>query len=113
MIVLGDSIPHDANLNADFPDCPATQLTDPGSAFTMGDAQYPAVGPLHTIDVLKALQQHNTNVSFVTYNPQSINSFGSDSSFSVAGCHTDLAQFTGGSEVGAAGPTRARSGRRS
>lgn len=30
MIVLGDSLPHDATMNADFPDCPNTPPTDPG-----------------------------------------------------------------------------------
>ena len=54
MIVLGDSIPHDQNLNADFPACPATTLTDPGSGFTVGDVTYPSVPtpPLHTIDAV-------------------------------------------------------------
>ena len=95
MIVLGDSIPHDQNLNADFPSCPATTVTDPGSGFTVGDVTYPGVPtpPLHTIDVLNGLRTNHTNLSFVTYNPHSI------SGFPVANCHAALAQYTGGSEV--------------
>ena len=89
MVVLGDSIPHDQNLNTDFPACPATTLTDPGSAF----GTYPSVGPLHTLDVLNGLRQNHTNVSFVTYNPRLI------SGLPVAGCHAALAQYTGGDAV--------------
>jgi hypothetical protein len=97
MVVLGDSIPHDTNLHADFPSCPSTAVTDPGSAFIVGTASYGAVGELHSQPTLLALKQHNTNVSFVTYNPHSISD--ATGSYPVADCQAALAAYTGGSEV--------------
>jgi hypothetical protein len=98
MVVLGDSIPHDTNLHADFPSCPSTADTDPGSAFTVPSGpSYAAVGALHSLTTLTALKQHNTNLSFVTYNPHSISD--ATGSYPVADCHAALAAYTGGSEV--------------
>src|SRR5438093_12788385 len=97
MIVLGDSLPHDTRLPTDFPSCPLplTQLgdarDDPGSAFTVNNINYPSVGALHTQPTLQALRAHNTNLSFVTYNAAS----GSQ----IPGCHSSMAQYTGGNEV--------------
>jgi hypothetical protein len=92
MIVLGDSLPHDSTMNTDFPGCPNTEVTDPGSAF----GNHPDVGPLHTQPTLALLKQTHTNLSFVTYNPGGIN-WGGD--FTTFGCQTELAQYTGGSAV--------------
>ena len=67
MIVLGDSLPHDATLNTDFPDCPNTPPTDPGRDALPGTAD-----DLRTLPTLTALKQTNTNLSFVTYNPTAL-----------------------------------------
>jgi hypothetical protein len=88
MVVLGDSLPHDATLNTDFPTCPNTPPTDPGLDGIPGNGN-----DLRTAPTLAALRASNTNLSFVTYNPHSIGGF------PVANCHAALAQFTGGSEA--------------
>src|SRR5204862_6410899 len=79
---------HDANLSSEFPTCPNTPPTDPGSAC----GTYPAVGrELQTAATLLALRQHNTNLSFVTYN----NASGTQ----IANCQAAMAQFADGNEV--------------
>ena len=86
MVVLGDALPHDANLATDFPDCPNTAPTDPGPDGVPGNAD-----DLRSAPTLAQLRGNNTNLSFVTYNQPA----GSQ----IANCHTALAQFTGGTEV--------------
>ena len=94
MVVLGDSLPHDAALNTFDPVCPNAPPTDPGSAFTVGNDQYSATnGALDTATVLGGLKTAHTNLSFVTYNP-TFNFNGQ-----VPACHLALAQYTGGSAV--------------
>jgi hypothetical protein len=89
LLVLGDSLPHDATMNADFGGaCPSTPPTDPGP-----DQKINTGDDLGTLAQLAALKARDTNVSFVTYNPHSIG--GVD----VAGCHAALAKYTGGSEI--------------
>jgi hypothetical protein len=89
MIVLGDSLPHDTTMGTDFaPSCPSTSPNDPGPDGIVGNTD-----DLHALAELAQLKSHNTNVSFVTYNPHQIGGFG------VAGCHAALAAYTGGSEV--------------
>ena len=88
MIVLGDSLPHDATMSTDFPDCPNTPPTDPGRTLSLTD-------DLRTQPTLAALRDQNTNLSFVTYNPAGI-SWGGPTTF---GCQSELAQYTGGSAV--------------
>ena len=88
MLVLGDSLPHDATLNTDFPACPNTPPTDPGPDGIPGNAD-----DLRTQPTLAQLRANNTNLSFVTYNPHNIGGL------PVAGCQAALAQYTGGSEA--------------
>ena len=89
MIVLGDSLPHDATMNSDFPDCPNTPPTDPGRTLPLTD-------DLRTQPTLSGLRDHHTNLSFVTYNPTGISWGGGLTTF---GCQSELAQYTGGSAV--------------
>jgi hypothetical protein len=97
MIVLGDSVPHDTQIATQFPACPNSGVTDPGSAFTApsgvsyGGLGYPDVGPLSTEPQLAALQAvaTRTNVSFVTYNPTA----------GTTACHAQLAEYTGGTAI--------------
>jgi hypothetical protein len=86
MVVLGDALPHDANLATAFPACPNTPPTDPGPNGVPGDGD-----DLQTAPTLAALRANNTNLSFVTYNQPA----GS----TTANCQAQLAQFTGGTEV--------------
>jgi hypothetical protein len=89
LIVLGDSLPHDAALNTSFPHCPNTGPTDPGPDSVVGTSDDLATQP-----TLTALRQNNTNVSFVTYNePHSIGGL------NVATCQGELAAYTGGTAV--------------
>ena len=97
MIVLGDALPHDANLGGEFNTegqpavCPNTPPTDPGSQFQLDELNgYPDVGPLTTTTVLDGLKANHTNLSFVTYNV---------SANQVAGCQAAIARYTGGNEV--------------
>ena len=53
MIVLGDSLPHDATMNTDFPDCPNTPPTDLGRTLPLTD-------DLRTQPTLTALKQSTT-----------------------------------------------------
>ncbi len=94
MIVLGDSLPHDAGLATFDPDCPNTPPTDPGSAFTVGNAQYGAVGPLQTLTVLDGLKANHTNLSFVTYNAGAAGTLSG-----TPACQAAIAKYTGGAEV--------------
>jgi hypothetical protein len=89
MIVLGDSLPHDATMNSDFPDCPNTPPTDPGRTSSPTD-------DLRSQPTLDGLRQHHTNLSFVTYNPNGISWGGG---FTTFGCQSQLAQYAGGSAV--------------
>ncbi len=91
MIVLGDSLPHDATMSTDFPACPNTPPTDPGP-----DSQQGTADDLRTQPTLAALRARNTNLSFVTYNPNGI-FWGSG--FTTNGCQSELAEYTGGSAV--------------
>jgi hypothetical protein len=84
MVVLGDSLPHDAGFNADFSSCPSTPNNDPGPDGIPGNGD-----DLRTLPTLTALKAAHTNLSFVTYNP----------SATVAACQADMAAFTGGSEI--------------
>ena len=89
MVVLGDSLPHDAGLSSAFPSCPNTGPTDPGPDHIAGNSD-----DLATLATLQALKAANTNVSFVTYNePHSIGGK------NVAACQEELAKYTGGNEV--------------
>ena len=88
MVVLGDSLPHDATLQSDFPACPNTPPNDPGPDGIPGNAD-----DLRSQPTLATLRQNNTNLSFVTYNPNSIGGL------PVADCQAAMAQYTGGSEV--------------
>ena len=92
MVVLGDSLPHDATQNTDFPACPNTPPTDPGPDGPTGTTD----DDLKTQPTLTTLRQNNTNVSFVTYNPAGI-SWGTG--FTTAGCQKQLAEYTGGKQV--------------
>ncbi len=92
MVVLGDSLPHDATQNTDFPACPNTPPTDPGPDGPTGTT----ADDLKTQPTLTSLRQSNTNVSFVTYNPTGI-SWGTG--FTTAGCQKQLAEYTGGKQV--------------
>jgi hypothetical protein len=86
VVVLGDSLPHDAALHTSFPDCPNTSGTadqPPGSA------------SLTTLGTLAALKAKNTNLSFVTYNDR----LWQNGAFRVSACQGDLAAYTGGSAV--------------
>ena len=95
MVVLGDSLPHDAALNTDFPSCPNTPPTDPG-----GDRQQNTGDDLHTLAVLTELKKLHTNLSFVTYNPNGIDWNGeSPGGLDTFPCQQELAQFTGGNAV--------------
>ncbi|HSC50704.1 MAG TPA: PxKF domain-containing protein [Gaiellaceae bacterium] len=87
MIVLGDSLPHDAALNTSFPDCPNTGGT--------ADRPPGVSTALTTLGTLGALKTSNTNLSFVTYNDR----LWDGGAFRVSTCHGDLATFTGGSDV--------------
>ena len=84
MIVLGDQLPHDTQINTTFPACPNTAQNDPGPDGTPGTSD-----DLQTKTVLDALKAHHTNVSFVTYNATAT---------SIA-CHTQMAEYTGGRET--------------
>ena len=91
MIVMGDSLPHDATQNTEFPGCPNTPPTDPGPNGAVGGGD-----DLRTEPTLRALKAAHTNVSFVTYNPNGI-SWGNG--FTTFGCQSSLAQYTGGTAV--------------
>ncbi|MGB2874802.1 MAG: hypothetical protein WBB76_04920, partial [Gaiellaceae bacterium] len=90
MVVLGDSLPHDATLHTDFPSCPDTPPTDPGPDGVQGTAD-----DLRTASTLAALKAHNTNVSFVTYNPRAWQG----GPYQVADCQASIAAYTGGNAV--------------
>ena len=95
MVVLGDSLPHDAALNTDFPSCPNTPPTDPGP-----DRAQDTADDLHTLADLTELKKLHTNVSFVTYNPNGIDWNGeAEGGFDTFPCQQQLAQFTGGNAV--------------
>jgi hypothetical protein len=84
LIMLGDAVPHDPSQNATFSACPNTSPIDPGRDATIGTSD--DLGTKATLDGLKT---NNTNVSFVTYNPQ----------FGAADCHAAMALYTGGQQV--------------
>ena len=86
VVVLGDSLPHDAALHASFPDCPNTS----------GTADQPAgSAALTTLGTLGTLKAKNTNLSFVTYNDR----LWQGGAFRVSTCQGDLAAYTGGRAV--------------
>ncbi len=91
MVVLGDSLPHDASMSTDFPACPNTSPTDPGPDSTTGTPD-----DLRTQPTLAALRALNTNLSFVTYNPSGI-VWGDG--ITTNGCQSELAEYTGGTAV--------------
>ena len=92
MVVLGDSLPHDATMSSDFSGfCPDTPLTDQGPD---------GVGALRTYPTLTALAAaHHTNLSFVTYNSDGPLSIDWGGGFTTFGCQSALAELTGGSAV--------------
>lgn len=82
LVVLGDSVPHDATQNADFAACPDTPPTDPGP-----DAIVGTTDDLFTKATLNGMVTNNIKLLFVNY--------GFDA------CHHALATYTGGSDVAA------------
>ena len=92
VVVLGDSYPHDTTQQTAFPACPNTAQTDPGVDNTVGTSD-----DLFTEPTLRALKTNHTNVSFVTYNPHQL--LGGTPDQTNVACQTQLAQYTGGSEV--------------
>jgi hypothetical protein len=98
LIVLGDSLPHDAGLGSTDTGfgsaCPNIAPTDPGPDAIAGPNASGVDDDLRTIEQLAKLKAANTNVSFVTYNPTN-----TIDGISVAGCQSAIAHNTGGSEV--------------
>ena len=92
VVVLGDSWPHDPAQQTDFPSCLNATPADPGPD---GNPSTTADN-LATMATLTALKQHNTNVSFVTYNPSPLVGTTGPTN---ADCQKELAAFTGGTEV--------------
>ena len=90
MIVLGDSLPHDATMNSDFPDCPNTPPTDPGR-----DAA-PHGRPADAADADGSQgSTTRTSRSSPTTRPASRGA----AVYTTFGCQSQLAQYTGGSAV--------------
>ncbi len=81
LVVLGDSVPHDPDQAATFPDC-WNSYPDPGPDGIVGTAD-----DLYTKPTLDGMVAANVKLLFVDYGS--------------AACHHELATYTGGSNVAA------------
>ena len=82
LVVLGDELPHDANLDKSFSHCDATPPTDPGP-----DGVLDTADDLQTATVLRQLRAHNISLLWLSYGGYWFD------------CQQQLAQATGGDAV--------------